>query len=157
MERGTLRVAVTVWNGRVAPVFDVSRVARVLTVTDGAVVARSDEDLERPTPALKLDRLLDLGVDTLICGAISRPLHCELTARGLEVVGFVAGEVEEVVAAFLAGALPTPALSMPGCCGRQRRLRGGGGGGGQDAERGGGRGAGRGPGRGRGGRGPGVR
>jgi hypothetical protein len=40
------------------------------------------------------------------------------------VIGFVAGEIDDVVEAFLAGTLPTPALSMPGCCGKQNRLRG---------------------------------
>ena len=35
----------------------------------------------------------------------------------------VAGEIDVVVESFLAGTLPTPALSMPGCCGRQHQFR----------------------------------
>ena len=80
-----------------------------------AVAARQREVIEAPTTALKLERLLELGVETLICGAISEPLHKELTARGVEVIGFVAGEIEEVVTTYLAGGLPSPELSMPGC------------------------------------------
>jgi predicted Fe-Mo cluster-binding NifX family protein len=68
---------------------------------------------------------MELGVETLICGAISEPVHRELTVRGVKVLRFVAGEIDEVVQAFIAGTLPAPALSMPGCCARQNRFRGG--------------------------------
>jgi len=94
------------------------------------------ENIETPMASLKPARLMDLGVQTLVCGAISEPLQHELSVREVKVIGFVAGEIDEVVESFLAGRLPTRALSMPGCCGRQRRLRKGRGHGGR---RGGGR------------------
>ena len=125
-----MKAALTVWDGRVSPVFDVSREAVILTIANGAVGGRSTENIEAPTAALKIERLLVLGVETLICGAISEPLHRELTLRGVTVFGFVAGEIDEVVQALIADTLPAPALSMPGCCGRQNRFRGGGGKGG---------------------------
>jgi predicted Fe-Mo cluster-binding NifX family protein len=120
-----MKAALTVWDGRVSPVFDVSREAVILTITNRAVGVRSTENIEAPTAALKIERLIVLGVDTLICGAISEPLHRELTLRGVKVFGFVAGEIDEVVQALIAGALPASALSMPGCFGRQNRFRGG--------------------------------
>lgn len=119
-------VAVTVWNGRVSPVFDVSREALLFAVEGAAVSARRNESIESPSAALKIDKLIEFGVETLICGAISEPLHWELTARGVVVFGFVAGEIDEVVEAFIAGGLPAAALSMPGCCGRRNRFRRGG-------------------------------
>jgi predicted Fe-Mo cluster-binding NifX family protein len=118
-----MKAALTVWAGRVSPVFDVSRHAVIFTIEDGAVAARCSESIEAPTAALKIERLMRIGVGTLICGAISEPLHHELTVRGVRVLGFVAGEIDEVVQAFIAGTLPAPAFSMPGCCGRQTRLR----------------------------------
>jgi len=133
-----MKAALTVWDGRVSPVFDVSREAVILTIENGAVAARCSKNIDTPTATLKIDWLMDLGVETLICGAISEPLHRELTVRGVRVLGFVAGEIDEVVQAFIAGTLPAPALSMPGCCARQHRFRGGRG-------RGGGRGHGWGP------------
>ena len=119
-----MKVALTVWEGRISPVFDVSREALVLTVEDGVVAALRNENIDTSTPAQKVDRLMVLGIETLVCGAISEPLHCELTNKGVSVFGFVAGEIDEVVATFLAGELPTPALSMPGCYGRRNRFRG---------------------------------
>jgi len=40
--------AVTVWDGRISPVFDVSREALVLTVENGTVVKRCHESIEGP-------------------------------------------------------------------------------------------------------------
>jgi predicted Fe-Mo cluster-binding NifX family protein len=120
-----MKVALTYWDGRIAPVFDVSRRALILTIEDGVVTSRHTTSIEAPSVALKIGRLVELGIGTLICGAISEPLHRELTSRGVKVLGFVAGEVGEVEENFLAGALPSTALSMPGCCGGRRRFRGG--------------------------------
>jgi predicted Fe-Mo cluster-binding NifX family protein len=131
-----MKAALTVWDGRVSPVFDVSREAVILTIEHGTVAARCSKNIETPTATVKIERLMELGVETLICGAISEPLHRELTSRGVKVFRFVAGEIEEVVQAFIAGGLPGPSLAMPGCCGRQNRFRGG---------QGQGRGRGRGP------------
>jgi len=123
-----MRAAVTTWDGRVSPVFDVSREALVLTIEEGVVCARHTESIETTTAMHKINRLLELGVETLICGAISDSLQWELDARGIVVFAFVAGDLEEVVESLVAGALPAAALSMPGCCGRRNRFRGGRGG-----------------------------
>jgi len=124
-----MKVALTVWAGRISPVFDVSREALILNIENRKIVSTSREALDGPAPHLKVERLVSLGVETLICGAISEPLHVELTSRGVKVLGFVAGDVEKVTQAFLAGGLPAPALSMPGCASAQKRFRVGRGGG----------------------------
>ena len=120
-----MKIALTIWNGRISPVFDVSREALILTIENATVATRCRECIEEPTAARKVCRLMELGVETLICGAISERLHQELITRGVQVVGFVAGDIEEVVQAFVAGKLPSPSLAMPGCCGKQNRFQGG--------------------------------
>jgi predicted Fe-Mo cluster-binding NifX family protein len=120
-----MKIAVTVWEGRISPVFDVSRQIVILTIERKVVIAIRTEGIEMATSAHKIDRLIELGVKTLICGAISEPLHRELTARGVRVLGFVAGALDEVMAILLAGSLPDAAFAMPGSCGRRNRSRGG--------------------------------
>lgn len=78
--------------------------------------------IEANTPAQKVDRLQTLKIETLICGAISAPLREELVARGVRVIAFVAGDVDEVLLAFAAEMLPDPRFSMPGCGGRRRQM-----------------------------------
>lgn len=67
-------------------------------------------------------KLAQLDVDTLICGAISRPLAGMAIAHGIRMVSFVAGEVKNIITACLNDDLPNPAFAMPGCCERQMRF-----------------------------------
>lgn len=113
---GQERIAVTVWGGRVSPVLDVSTRALLLTVEDGQTLDRAELELPA-TGGAKLAALSNRGVGTLLCGAVSRLMAQQATAFGLRLVPFLAGAVEEVVAAYLAGRLPHPSLSMPGCRG----------------------------------------
>ena len=120
-----MKVALTIWERRVSPVFDVCREALILEIGEGNVLSTARESLDSATPLQKIERLMSLDIETLICGAISEPMYWELTRRGVKVIGFIAGDVGEVVQAFVSEALPNAALSMPGCCGRQTRFRGG--------------------------------
>jgi predicted Fe-Mo cluster-binding NifX family protein len=120
-----MKAALATWNGRVSPVFDVARQVLMLDVEDGRVRTRHEEALPGTDPRGQAARLAALGADVLICGAISRTMAELLAAANIRVIPFTAGGVEEVLAAWLAGSLPDPALSMPGCCGRMRRGRGG--------------------------------
>jgi predicted Fe-Mo cluster-binding NifX family protein len=114
-------------NKRISPVFDVARQVLMLDVEDGRVIARHEETLPGTDtdPQAQAARLTALAPQTLICGAISQPMAAMLAAKGVRVIPFTAGPVEEILAAWLAGSLPNPSLSMPGCRGRMRRCRGG--------------------------------
>jgi predicted Fe-Mo cluster-binding NifX family protein len=116
-----MRVALTVWEGRISPVFDVSRQALIVTIENGAATGRHNESIEAPTAHLKIARLVELGVHVLICGAISEPLQYELVLRGIKVFGFVAGDLEDVLRAFLVGRLVGSSLAMPGCRSNQHQ------------------------------------
>jgi predicted Fe-Mo cluster-binding NifX family protein len=126
MEWRRMKVALATWNGRISPVFDVARQVLMLDVEDNRVVARHEESLPGTDPRDQAGRLAALAPHTLICGAISQPLAGFLAVMNIRIIPFTAGAVEEVIAAWLAGALPNPALAMPGCSGRGRgRGRGG--------------------------------
>lgn len=120
-----MKVALATWNGRISPVFDVARQVLVLEVEKGRVVARHEAALPGTEPQVQAYRLVALDPQILICGAISKAMASLLAAVNIRVIPFTAGDVEIVLAAWLAGNLPDPALSMPGCCGRRRRNRDG--------------------------------
>ena len=119
-----MKVALATWNGRISPVFDVARQVLMIEVEADRVIARHEEILPGADPQAQVGRLCSLGSQVLICGAISQPLAAMLATGGVRVIPFTAGTVEEVLAAWLAGSLPNPTLSMPGCCGRTRRCHG---------------------------------
>lgn len=114
--------AFTVWNSRIAPVFDVARQVIILegdATGDGQIVS-----LDNCSPQEKIRRLEEAGVNQLICGAISRPLCRLAQSRGIQVLPFVTGDQSDVVEAWKKGCLQEGAFAMPGC-GRRRKRRGG--------------------------------
>jgi predicted Fe-Mo cluster-binding NifX family protein len=70
-------------------------------------------------PVQKTLRLVELGIETLICGAITRNLNAVIFSYGIQVIPFVAGDLHEVVQAWLRGCLARDSFVMPGC-GRKR-------------------------------------
>ena len=69
------RVAIPDWNGQVSPVFDVAARVLVVDLEGGRELRRQITLLSGLTPAGRVLRFEALGVDTLVCGAISRPLE----------------------------------------------------------------------------------
>lgn len=163
-----MKIAFAHWDQHIAPLFDTVRTIRLIeTNTTGSIVTQHDESLPDEPLFLKIARLGELAVDTLVCGAISRPAHDMIAAHGIRVIPFVAGTLDDIIQAFLLDRLQQDRFAMPGCCSRWRRRTqwcgdkssqeatrmnffGSGQGGGQ------GRGQGDGKGRGQGGRGQGM-
>jgi predicted Fe-Mo cluster-binding NifX family protein len=107
------RIAVHHWQDRIAPVFDTG--GRVLVLEDGTD-ERDECLLLRSQPLQRAEDLRAQGVGTLICGAISRSMREALVACDIRVVGFVAGDLEQVIAAWKSGGLDET-FAMPGCRG----------------------------------------
>ena len=118
------RIAIPIWNGRVSPVFDTASRLLVVEVGPEGEYNRFETDVSDQFLPSKAMRLTGLAVDTLICGAISRPLASMITTAGIQLIPWISGQVEEVLQAFLRGELPTLQFIMPGCAGRWGRGRG---------------------------------
>lgn len=95
-----MKTAFAYWDDRIAPVFDVASRICLAEVKDGRVVGETRETLDSELPAQKALRLAELGVDTLVCGAISRPLHEIVLGYGIQVIPFVAGDLREIIKAW---------------------------------------------------------
>lgn len=119
-----MRIAIPDWQGRISPVFDVATHLLLADVEDGSVRWRQTVPLKSEDMQMRVQEVCGLGIELLICGAISRPLELALIVRGIEVSPQTCGEVEEVLSALLAGSLHPDAFLMPGCCGRRRRFHG---------------------------------
>ena len=118
-----MKVGISVWDGRVSPVFDVARRLLVVQLGGGEGQSREDTEISEMFPAARVRRICELGVDVLICGAISGPLEGMLAASGVQVIPQICGAVDEVLAAFRSGKLTQATFLMPGCRGRHWRFR----------------------------------
>lgn len=113
-----MKTAFAYWDNRIAPVFDIARQIHVVETESGRIVAEMEEFFANDLPVKKVFRMVDLGVSTLVCGAISRPLHAMVIASGISVISFVAGDLRKVIKAWLDGNLESVKFAMPGCCRR---------------------------------------
>ena len=109
-----MKVAVAVYNNRISPVFDASKNVLVLDIENRHVQARQEEAFSSDSPVYKVFRLSELGVEELICGAVSTDLARLLDKNGIRIIPYTAGDLDEVVAAYLSAKLPSPGLRMPG-------------------------------------------
>jgi predicted Fe-Mo cluster-binding NifX family protein len=119
-----MKAAFSVWNDRIAPVFDVARHLWIVEAESGVIAHQGKETFPDTPPVGRAIRLVELQVNDLVCGAISRSLQDLLSAYGLRIFPFVAGNLKEVIHAWLNGTLERPIFAMPGCCGSRRRLQG---------------------------------
>jgi predicted Fe-Mo cluster-binding NifX family protein len=121
-----MKLAIPIWQGRISPVFDVAGQLLLVELIDRREVARQEQVVGETTADERARKLKELGVETLICAGISQLLEKELAGCGIRVTAHICGDVEEVLAAFVAGRLQEVRFAMPGCCGqRRRRQRGG--------------------------------
>lgn len=113
-----MRVALTTWDGRISPVFDTARAAMVAEIEGGRPVSRWDEVFTGDSVQEKIARFQALGVEVLVCGAISCPVAATVSSCGIRLIPFVSGEIGAVLEAVIEGRIPATAFSMPGCrCG----------------------------------------
>jgi len=116
-----MKIAIPVWNDCVSNVFDFAHRLLLVDIENGREVERSELELKAQSLPQRAGSLKNLGVDVLICGAISRALACMVAASGTEVLAFVTGRVDDVLQAYLTGQLVKPEFTMPGCWPGARR------------------------------------
>lgn len=119
------QVGISVWNGRISPVFDTAGELLLITLDANRETGRRHERLTEADAHRRARRLFELGVNVLICGAISRSLALACAALKVRVVPWRAGPAEEALRAYVAGHLGDREWSMPGCGCRRHRSRAG--------------------------------
>jgi len=117
-----MRLAVAVWQSRISPVFDTAGQLLVLDIDDGRESDRTSQSIAGLSLQRRVDRLVELDVDVLLCGAISRPLAGMVAASGIRLIPWVTGDAEGVLRWYLTGKPMEPRFLMPGRRRRQRRL-----------------------------------
>jgi predicted Fe-Mo cluster-binding NifX family protein len=112
------RVGICQYMGRVSPVLDVANNLRIFEVEHGRFRDLGEKLLVGRSPFTRAQEVSSHNLNTVVCGAVSRPLQQALHALGVTVVGFICGGIEEVIRAWAEGRLNNEKFLMPGCCGR---------------------------------------
>jgi len=118
-----MMIAIANWQGCISPVFDVSDRLCLIHVENGKELQRENILLKNRDPFTRAKEMANIGVELLICGAVSHALETALINAGIRVIGFACGNLENVLGAFVRGQLTGRSFFMPGCFGRRQRYR----------------------------------
>ena len=110
-----MKIAISVWGHFVSTVFDFSDHLLIVDVDSGRIKDRLTVHFVENTIIGKAARLRELGVQILLCGAISRPLERVIAVSGMTVVPFLRGTADEILEAYLSGRLRDKSFVLPGC------------------------------------------
>lgn len=115
------KIAFSLWNKRIAPVFEVAR--HFYVTEEIAQCERAEEHSFTSDNSLeRIDLLHALGVTQLVCGAITTETRALLINQGIMVCSFAAGDYEQVCKALRDGVINRKRHRMPGC-GKQHQAR----------------------------------
>jgi predicted Fe-Mo cluster-binding NifX family protein len=109
-----MKLAIPTWEGKVSPVLDTASRLLVLQLEGKEEKARFETHLHEHELPRKCVCIQGLGVDLVICGAVSEYFNRMLTAAGIEVIPWRSGSTEEVLNAYLEGNLSDARFLMPG-------------------------------------------
>ena len=112
-----MRIAIPIWENKISPVLDTASRLLVVEVEDRSEASRFEIYLDEEQVSRRCFRIQGLGIDMLICGAISRPFYRMLMASGVDVIPGISGQAEDVLKACLHGKLADSKFFMPGCRG----------------------------------------
>jgi predicted Fe-Mo cluster-binding NifX family protein len=119
-----MKLALTVWENRISPVFDCAQRLLVVDVHGEMATGKHLEPFRYESPFSRATKLSDLGIKVLICGAVSESFANVIETYGIRIIPFVAGAVEEVLDAFLTGQIYDAKFRMPGCGSKSGRSSG---------------------------------
>jgi len=112
-------IALSVWNERIAPVFDVAMELLLIEIHDSKIVKKNLEVVSSLSMLEKTKRLQQLGINVLICGAVSEQLKSFLDMYEINVTSFISGNVEKIIELWVIGKFDEADFAMPGC-GKQK-------------------------------------
>lgn len=118
-----MRIAITVWNNRISPVFDVAQQLLFVDIVDDGEGTRSLLSLAGMSPQQKVEAIKLNRIEMVLCGAVSEFFLVLLGNNGIKVEPWISGDIDEVIKALMQNRLFDPLFSMPGYRHLRRRCR----------------------------------
>ena len=109
-----MKIGIPIWEDKISPVLDTASRLLVVETEGQKESSRFETYLDVHDTAHRCFRIQGLGVDILICGAVSRRLLEKLMALGMQIIPGISGHPEEVLKAYLHGNIGDARFLMPG-------------------------------------------
>jgi predicted Fe-Mo cluster-binding NifX family protein len=108
-----MRIAIPRMGEAVAPCFGYCSTMAIFSIRDGHVVDQIDFTLCSREPFDRVRLLRDQAVDIIICGGVQDIFEDSLRANGIQVISWVSGKVDDLLALYLRGQLVARNLGHP--------------------------------------------
>jgi predicted Fe-Mo cluster-binding NifX family protein len=108
------KVAIPIFQNRVSPVLDSCRHMLVIDIEQDTEVDRENIYLGEMSLTERCDIFAKLEVTIVICGGVSEIFSNMLMGANIRLVNGIAGDMDDVIAAFLGECLDNPRFYMPG-------------------------------------------
>ena len=109
-----VRIAIPIFRSRVSPVFDSCTRVLLVDIEHSKEIERSEIYLDQLSITERAAILQKLKVKTIICSGISDVLYHMLQSAKIHLTTGIAGEIDQIVAAYLSKKLNEPRFHMPG-------------------------------------------
>jgi len=106
-----MKIAIPHSGTRIPPRFDRTEHFLLVTTEKGKVIDRQQLPVKGLTPRTKVRKMIEQGIDTLICNDIDRTSAQQLSGNGIKIYSGVTGKFEDVLHCFIQGRLE---LVLPG-------------------------------------------
>lgn len=110
-----MKVAITIWDERVSPVFDAAHSLLIADINNKILKKIAYESFNPHFEARLIEKLNHLHIDVFICGAISQAHSTLIEANGIRLIPFISGSVNEILESYARGNSLAPVFLMPGC------------------------------------------
>jgi predicted Fe-Mo cluster-binding NifX family protein/N-acetylglutamate synthase-like GNAT family acetyltransferase len=112
-----MQVAIPIWDQRISPVLDAAGALWLTQIDDESHTIRwqTKVSLQATEPTARAQALANLGIDVLICGAVSQVLEQLLLSHGIHVIARKCGVATDVLNAYRQDQLDDITYALPGC------------------------------------------
>ncbi|HPF05083.1 MAG TPA: NifB/NifX family molybdenum-iron cluster-binding protein [Spirochaetota bacterium] len=114
-------IAIPVFQEHISPLLDEARRFALYEVCNSEIIQKIVINVDLETDAMRISKLKDMGVTTLISGAVSGYLSRFIVEKGLRHFPWVSGTVEEVIQQYLQGELIECFAGFRRCDGGRRK------------------------------------
>ena len=96
-----MKVAIPVFHTKISPRFDSTQGFLLLQIENSDVIKREKLPTKNWPSSAKIKQLVELEIDTLICGGIDLESMQQLNFNGIKIYSWITGEIEDAVTRFL--------------------------------------------------------
>lgn len=109
------KAALTIWENRISPVYDSASSILIIDFEDQQIVNKTIEPFNAEQTLQLVRGLVERNISYFICGAIAQFPAELFLSRGIRLIPFVTGNLDDILTNLVCGNPIVPQFLMPGC------------------------------------------